>query len=75
MDANAERYIKIGLRVAYYRKLNRLTQEDLAELIDRSVSHISHVESPGLAQPISLEMLFSIADALKVPPYKFLEDL
>lgn len=75
MDTNAERYRKIGLRIAYYRKLNKLTQENLAELIDRSASHISHVESPSMAQPISLEMLFAIADALKVPPAKFLEDL
>ena len=75
MDINAERYVKIGLRIAYYRKLNKLTQENLAEMIDRSASHISHVEWPGMAQPISLEMLFSIADALGVPPAKFLEDL
>lgn len=75
MDVNAERYIKIGLRIAYYRKLNHLTQEALAEVIDRSASYMSHVESPGTVQPISLEMLFAIADALKVPPAKFLEDL
>lgn len=75
MDKNTERYIKIGLKISYYRKLNQLTQEQLAEMIDRSASHISHVESPGMAQPVSLEMLFSIADALQVPPAKFLEDL
>ncbi len=75
MADHTQRYVKIGLKIAYYRKLNKLTQEQLAELIDRSASHISHVESPGKAQPISLEMLFSIADALHVPPAKFLEDL
>lgn len=75
MDQNEERYIKIGLKIAYYRKLNHLTQEKLAEMIDRSASHISHIESPGMAQPISLDMLFSIADALHVPPAKFLEEL
>lgn len=75
MGSFNQRYIKIGLKIAYYRKLNELTQEQLAEQIHRSPSYLSQVESPSKVQPISLEMLFSIADALEVPPYKFLEDL
>ena len=75
MGFNNQPYIKIGLKIAYYRKLNELTQEQLAEAIHRTPSYLSQVESPSKAQPISLEMLFSIADALQVPPAKFLEDL
>lgn len=75
MGSHNQRYIKIGLKIAYYRKMNELTQEQLAEQVHRSPSYLSQVESPSKAQPISLDMLFSIADALHVPPAKFLEEL
>ncbi len=75
MGDYTERYRQIGLRIAYYRKLKHLTQEGLAELVDCSASHLSHIESPGNAQPVSLDLLFSISDTLGVPPAKFLEDL
>lgn len=68
-----KRYIQIGLKIAYYRKMNNLTQEQLSEKIDRSTGYLSQVETPNFIQPISLEMLFSIADTLHIPPYKFLE--
>lgn len=66
------RYIQIGLKIAYYRKLRELTQEQLAEQLDMSPGYLSQVETPNLVQPVSLKTLFAIADALGVPPYKFL---
>jgi len=75
MADHMERHRQIGLRIAYYRKSKRLTQEKLAELVDCSASHLSHIESPGSAQPVSLDLLFAIADTLGVPPVKFFEDL
>ena len=38
---NDRRFIEIGLKVAYYRKLNGLTQEQLAEKISLSSRYIS----------------------------------
>ena len=35
---------EIGKRVSYLRNLNGLTQENLAELLDCSVKHVSHAE-------------------------------
>ena len=40
-------YKKIGLNIAYYRKLNGLTQLQLAELANLSRTHISYIEGTG----------------------------
>lgn len=71
-------YIQLGLKIAYYRKLRGLTQEQLAEKIDRTPAFIGHVEAPNIPKAISLDTLFDIANALNVSAYKFLmidEDL
>ena len=44
MKAIYEReYLQVGLKIAYYRKLRGLTQEQLAERIDRNPAFIGHV--------------------------------
>jgi len=72
-DLNNKRYIQIGLKIAYYRKMNGMTQEQLAESIGLSPGYLSQVETPTFVQPISLKTLFAIADLFQVPPAKFLE--
>ncbi len=69
-----ERYITLGLKIAYYRKKAGYTQEALAELIDKSVNFLGQVEGPGIVRGISLETLFKIAQVLDIPPSKLLED-
>ena len=68
-----ERYIKLGLNIAYYRKLRGLTQMQLAERIDVSRTHLSNIEAPNVPTSISLETLFNIADALEIPVYYFFD--
>lgn len=65
-------YLQVGLKIAYYRKLRGLTQEQLAEIIDRNPAFIGHVEAPNINRAVSLDTLFAIAKALNVPAYKFL---
>jgi len=72
-STNDRRFIEIGLKVAYYRKLNGLTQEELAEKINLSSRYISKVETPSIVQPISLKTLFAIADVFTIPPQKLLD--
>lgn len=72
-NANNKRFIEIGLKIAYYRKLNGLTQEQLAEKVGISPGYLSQVETPTFIQPVSLKTLFIIADTLNVPPSRFLE--
>lgn len=67
-------YRRLGLRISYYRKLRGLTQEQLAEKLDKNVSYIGSVEAPNIDRAISLDTLFDIAAALDVPAYKFLID-
>lgn len=65
--SNDEKYNRIGLNIAYQRKLKKLTQAQLAELVDISRTHISNIEAPNMVTPISLELAFNIADALEIP--------
>ncbi len=65
-------YLQLGLKIAYYRKLRGMTQEQLAEKIDRSPAFIGHVEAPNIRKAISFDTLFDIASALDIPPHKFL---
>ena len=49
-----ERYITLGLKIAYYRKKAGLTQEVFAERIGRSVNFVAQVEGPGTVRGVSL---------------------
>lgn len=71
-DIYEKQYLQIGLKIAYYRKLRGLTQEQLAERIERTPASIGHVEAPNIRKAVSLDTLFDIAETLDVPAYKFL---
>lgn len=68
-----EKYRQIGLKIAYYRKLRGLTQEELAERVGVTPAYIGHLEAPNIAKGLSLDTLFTIAEVLKVPAKNFLE--
>ncbi len=70
---NREKYIEIGLNIAFYRKREGLTQEQLAESAGLSRNFISAIEAPNLVKSLSMEALFNIAKALNIEPYKLLE--
>lgn len=69
-----DQYRRIGLKISYYRKLKGMTQEQLAEKINKNLAFIGAVEAPNINRTISLDTLFDIAKVLNVPPYKFLID-
>ena len=70
-DRFKNEHLQLGLKISYYRKLKGYTQESLAEKIDCSAAFIGHVEAPNIKKSVSLDTLFSIAEALEVPVYKF----
>ena len=55
-------YEAIGCRVRKYRKLKGFSQEQLAEKVDISPTHMSHIET-GLTK-LSLKVLVDLAVAL-----------
>ena len=64
--------LKMGSTIAALRKSRGLTQEQLAERVGISRQHMGAIEAPNLVRPISLELLFNIADVLDIPAYKLL---
>ena len=70
----AEKYITMGLKIAYYRKKAGFTQEAFAEKIGKSVNFLSQIEGTGTVRGVSLETLFKMADVLDMPPAKLLEN-
>ena len=69
-----ERYVTLGLKIAYYRKKAGYTQEAFAEKIGKSVNFLGQIEGTGPIRGVSLETLFKIADVLGISPAKLLED-
>lgn len=48
-----QEYKQIGLKLAYYRKLQGYTQEGLAEKLEVATSYIGQTEAAGMYKPIS----------------------
>ena len=65
-------YYKIGQRIRKFRKANNLSQEQLAEKIGISVTHLSHIETGNTK--LSLQVLVNIADCLSVQTDELLYD-
>ncbi len=63
-----EQYRSLGLNISYYRKLNGLSQAQLAEKIEISRTHMSRIETAECA--VSLDVVFKIADVFNIPVYK-----
>lgn len=65
---NRDRFIQLGITISVLRKMRGMSQEELAAEAMMSRSHLSAIEAPNIVRPFSLEVLFNIADALKVTP-------
>ena len=61
-----ELYEKFGLNVAYYRKRKKLTQLQLAELVNIDRSHISAIELGNVG--VSFDVIFKLCEVLCVSP-------
>lgn len=65
---NRDRFIQLGIAIAVLRKLKGMSQEQLAEKVGISRSHLALIEAPGTANGFTLEVFFDIADALEIDP-------
>ena len=59
-------YEKFGLNVVYYRKKKKLTQLELAELVDINRTHISAIELGNVG--VSFDVIFKLCEVLDITP-------
>lgn len=67
-DNHKDKYKLLGLNIAYYRKLNGYTQEQLAEKLDVDRTTVSKIELA--TSGVSLDVVFDIADLFGIPVEK-----
>ena len=70
-DESKELYQQFGLNVVYYRKKKRLSQTQLAELVDIHRTYVSAIELGKVS--VSFDVLFQLAQVLEVPVSKLFE--
>lgn len=68
-----EKLIALGLNIAYYRKLKLMTQEQLAEKANISISTIRKLENPNIFIGITFEKICLIANALDITESELLK--
>lgn len=64
-------YQQFGLNVVYYRKRKRLSQSQLAELVDIHRTYVSSIELGKVS--VSFDILFKLAEVLETTPAKLFE--
>ncbi len=66
-----DKYLMLGLNIAYYRKLNGFTQEKLAEALNLDRTTISKIELATCG--VSLDVIFDICDLFSISPAKLFD--
>ena len=65
-------YYAIGQRIRKYRKAKRMSQETLAEQVDISVTHMSHIDTGNTK--LSLQVFADLVQALEISADDLLSD-
>ena len=68
MLTNDEMVCQLGLNIAHYRRLRKMTQEELADAVGMSRAFLGHIEAPNMVVSFSLYTVFDIARALIIEP-------
>ncbi len=71
MEEFRNQYQQFGLNVVYYRKKKRLSQTQLAELVNIHRTYVSSIELGKVS--VSFDILFRLAQALDIPVSKLFE--
>jgi transcriptional regulator with XRE-family HTH domain len=66
LEKRNEIYNQIGQKIKKYRKEKKLTQVDLAEKLDISISYLSKIEAKNCRKSFSLDLLVNIAETLEI---------
>ena len=68
-------YRVIGANIKYYREQAKLTQVQLAEQAQISISYLSKIEAAGCNKSLSISVLNQIANVLGVEISKFFKEV
>ena len=68
-----ELYKIIGANIKYYREQTGLTQVQLSEQLQISISYLSKIEASGCAKSLSISVLNHIANTLDVDIKEFFQ--
>ena len=72
-SSETELYQVIGSNIKHYREQAKLTQFQLSELVQISISYLSKIEAFGCSKSISISVLNQIANTLNVDITDFLK--
>lgn len=70
-STEAELYKVIGSNIKYYREQAGLTQIQLSERLQISISYLSKIEASGCTKSLSISVLNHIANTLDVDIMEF----
>ena len=68
-------YRVIGANIKYYREQAKLTQVQLAEQAQISISYLSKIEAAGCNKSLSISVLNQIANVLNVDISEFFKEV
>ncbi len=71
MANEVTKFKKLGKNIQQARKNKKLSQNDLAEIVDISREHLAKIETAK--RGISIRLLFKFSEALDVPESKLLD--
>ena len=72
---DTELYRVIGANIKYYREQAKLTQVQLAEEAQISISYLSKIEAAGCDKSLSISVLNQIANVLDVEISEFFKEV
>lgn len=67
-------YSVIGSNIKHYREQSKLTQVQLSEQAEISISYLSKIEAAGCNKSLSISVLNQIANALNVEIIEFFKE-
>lgn len=73
--SDSDLYRIIGINIKHYREQHKLTQVQLAEQAEISVSYLSKIEASGCEKSLSISALNQIANVLGVEICKFFKEV
>lgn len=59
-------YKKVAFNIKHYRKLRKISQEELAELTGYTPEYIRRIESPSYSKGFTIEAVYQISIALEI---------